>query len=58
MTENPDQDAGEEPMVPTETPHPDHRAHAKTPHHVDDDELERRVEHEREQTGADGPAGI
>ena len=57
MSEN-NESAAEEPMIPTETPHPDHRAHAKTPHRVDDDELEQRVEHERQQTGADGPAGI
>lgn len=52
---NNERDSVEEPMVPTETPHPDHREHAKTPHRVDDDELARRVQHEREQTGAGGP---
>ena len=35
-------------MVPTEETHPDHREHAKQPKHVDDDELERRTEHERQ----------
>jgi len=57
MSEN-NESATEEPMIPTETPHPDHRAHAKTPHRVDDDELAQRAEHERQQTGADRPSGI
>jgi hypothetical protein len=35
-------------MVPTEVAHPDHRAHAKTDKHVDDAQLERRTEHERQ----------
>jgi hypothetical protein len=56
MSESDQQDAIEEPMVPTETPHPDRREHAKTPHRLDDDELARRAQHEREQTGAGGPA--
>ena len=58
MSENTDDTPVEEPMVPTETPHPDHREHAKSPHPVDDDELARRAEHERRQVGADGPSGI
>lgn len=58
MSENDEQDAMEQPMVPTETPHPDRREHAKMPHHVDDDELARRTQHEREQTGAAGPADV
>lgn len=40
-------------MVPEEQAHPDHREHAKTPHPVDDDELEARTEHERRQVDAD-----
>lgn len=40
-------------MVPEEQAHPDHREHAKTPHAVDDDELEARTEHERRQVDAD-----
>jgi hypothetical protein len=40
-------------MVPTEDVHPDRREHAKSPKHVDDDELERRTEHEREELAAD-----
>lgn len=43
-------------MVPTEEVHPDHREHAKEPRPIDDDELERRVQHERDITGADKPA--
>jgi hypothetical protein len=60
MSENTsnDQDTVEEPMVPTEDVHPDHRAHAKTPHRVDDDELAERAQHERDETGAGGPAGV
>lgn len=38
-----------------EQAHPDHREHAKTPHPVDDEELERRAEHERRALHADGP---
>lgn len=34
-------------LTPTEEVHPDHRAHAKSPKHVDDDELTARTEHER-----------
>jgi hypothetical protein len=33
-------------METTETVTPHHRDHAKTPKHLDDDELERRAEHE------------
>jgi hypothetical protein len=60
MSENAsnDQDAVEEPMVPTEDVHPDHRARAKTPHRVDDDELAEPAQHEREQTGAGKPAEV
>jgi hypothetical protein len=43
-------------MVPTEEMHPDHREHAKEPRRLDDGELERRVQHERDITGADKPA--
>ncbi|WP_167759442.1 hypothetical protein [Mycobacterium sp. PS03-16] len=42
-------------MVPTEDVHPDHREHAKEPHPLDDDELARRAQHERDITGADKP---
>jgi hypothetical protein len=34
-------------LVPTEVAHPDHREHAKQSKHPDDDDLERRTEHER-----------
>jgi len=33
-------------MEPTEIATPHHREHAKTPKHLDDDELEERAEHE------------
>lgn len=45
----------EDVIDPAEESHPDHREHAKTPHPLDDDELERRAAQERQQTGADGP---
>jgi hypothetical protein len=38
-------------METTEKVSPDHRQHAKTPKHLDDDELERRTEEEREEVG-------
>lgn len=44
-------------MVPTEEVHPDHREHAKEPRPLDDDEMARRAQHERDVTGADAPAG-
>jgi hypothetical protein len=43
-------------MVPTETAHPDRREHAKTPKHLDDDELARRTAHERDVVGGDKPS--
>lgn len=42
-------------MTPHEDPHPDYREHAKEQHPPDDEELERRAQHEREVTGAGGP---
>ncbi len=44
-------------IEPTEEVYPDHSEHAKTPHPLDDDALERRAERERRETGADGPVG-
>lgn len=41
--------------IPTEQTHPDRREHAKTPHPLNDDELEQRARSERDQTGAGGP---
>jgi hypothetical protein len=38
-------------MEPTETARPDRREHAKAPPHPDDDELERRTEHEGAEVG-------
>ena len=40
-------------MVPTEEAHPDHREHAKESKHLDDDELERRAQHERDIVNAE-----
>lgn len=48
----------DEPMIPTEQVHPDHREHAKTGHRIDEDELARRAEHERDEVGADGPEPV
>jgi hypothetical protein len=48
MAERSEETNLDEVMVPTERTHPDHRAHAKTDKHVDDDELQRRTEHVRE----------
>ncbi len=45
----------DEVIAPEEGATPDHREHAKTPHPPDDEELERRAQREREQTGAGGP---
>ena len=36
-------------MAETEHPHPDRREHAKTPRHLDEDELEQRTQHERDE---------
>ncbi|PYE17471.1 hypothetical protein DFR67_106174 [Williamsia limnetica] len=38
----------DEVMVPTETVNPDHREHAKSPKHLDDDALNERAEHEQQ----------
>jgi hypothetical protein len=40
-------------MIPSEEVHPDHREHAKTPKHLDDDELAQRTEYERNIVGGD-----
>jgi hypothetical protein len=50
----PDPDATlDDVITPTEHATPDHHDHAKTPKHLNDDELERRTEHEREEVDAD-----
>lgn len=49
----PDEPNLDDVLVPTEEVHPDHRAHAKEGKHVDQDELDRRTEHEREEVEAD-----
>ena len=48
MTEN-NEPTLDDVMVPTEQAHPDHREHAKTPKHLDDNDLESRTEHERKE---------
>ena len=48
MSRNKDVPELDDVMVPTETVHPDHREHAKSPKHVDDDELARRAQHEQQ----------
>jgi hypothetical protein len=40
-------------LEPTEQAIPDHRAHGKIGHRVNDDELERRTEQERVEVGVD-----
>lgn len=53
-TDTPDDGPGLRDVIePHETPHPDHREHAKASPHVDDDELERRTRHERDEVAAD-----
>lgn len=42
-------------MVPTEKVHPDRREHAKESKHLDESELERRTQHEREAVDAERP---
>lgn len=49
MTRPGDQPDLDDVMTPTETPHPDQHEHAKSPKHLDDDELARRTQHERDQ---------
>ena len=53
MSENNAQPNLDDVMTPSEEVHPDHREHAKSPKHVDDTELERRTEHEREEVHGD-----
>ena len=50
MSENPNLD---DVLPVTEQAVPDHREHAKTPKHLDDEELERRTEQERLETDSD-----
>lgn len=53
MTESNKSSPLDDVMVPSETAHPDHREHAKTPHRLDDDELARRAQQEREEVATD-----
>ncbi|MGN6606971.1 MAG: hypothetical protein ACTHMS_08180 [Jatrophihabitans sp.] len=50
MSETPNLD---DVIIPEEQAIPDHRAHAKTPAHLNDDELARRTEQERIAAGID-----
>ena len=54
MTENHDQPTLDDVIEPREQPHPDHRAHAKTPKHLNEDELEQRVELEADEVDTEG----
>ena len=40
-------------IIPSEEAHPDHREHAKSPKHLDDDDLARRTQHERDVVDSD-----
>lgn len=42
-------------MVPTEEVHSDHREHAKQSKHLDDNDLQRRTQHERNIVDAQRP---
>jgi hypothetical protein len=53
MTQPDDQPNLDDVMTPTETAHPDHREHAKTPKHLDEDELAQRTQHERDELAGD-----
>jgi hypothetical protein len=48
MTDTPNEPALDDVMIPTETVHPDHREHAKSPKHLSDEELDQRAAHEQE----------
>jgi hypothetical protein len=54
MTESHDQPTLDDVIEPAETVHPDHRDHAKTPKHLNDDELDERTQLERDEVQADG----
>ena len=53
MTQSHDEPNLDDVMTPTESVHPDHREHAKVPKHLDEDELARRTQRERDELGAD-----
>lgn len=48
MTSNDPEPNLDDVLATHESAHPDRRAHAKTPKHVDDAELQRRTQEERE----------
>jgi hypothetical protein len=53
MTEPNEQPNLDDVMTPTERTHPDHHEHAKSPKHVDEDELARRTQQERDEVAAE-----
>ena len=53
MSENPEEPRLDDVLEPTEDVIPDRREHGKMPAHPDDEELERRTEHERVELGLD-----
>ena len=53
MTEPHDQPNLHDVITPTEATQPDHQEHAKSPKHLDEDELARRTQHERDEVAAD-----
>jgi hypothetical protein len=53
MANDHDQPTLDDVMETTEKASPHHRDHAKTPRHLDDDDLERRTEEERREVGLD-----
>jgi hypothetical protein len=53
MTEPNEQPDLDDVMTPTERTHPDHHEHAKSPKHVDEDELARRTQQERDEVAAE-----
>jgi hypothetical protein len=57
MANEHDQPTLDDVMETTETVTPHHRDHAKTPKNLDEDELERRTEEEREEVGLGPEAG-
>lgn len=56
MSNQHDQPTLDDVMETVEEARPDHRAHGKTPKHLDEDELERRTEEERLEVGLDEDA--
>jgi hypothetical protein len=53
MSDAHDQPTLDDVLVPEEDVHPNRREHGKADPHPDEDQLERRVEHERAEVGLD-----